>query len=153
MLTEYLQNFYVPATRQGARLHAEEYRGARQLAAWKARIRQCWSSVNLRRLDSSKRNIWFGESIALEVAVQLNGLKPEDVMVEVLVQRDTSEPHLQVKNSLQMKCLDELTERGEHRFQLEVTPEMCGKLEYRIRVYPYHELLAHPFEMGMMRWL
>jgi glycogen phosphorylase len=30
---------------------------------------------------------------------------------------------------------------------------MCGKLEYRIRVYPYHSLLTHPFEMGMMRWL
>jgi starch phosphorylase len=30
---------------------------------------------------------------------------------------------------------------------------MCGKLEYRIRVYPWHELLTHPFEMGMMRWL
>ena len=32
-------------------------------------------------------------------------------------------------------------------------PEQCGKLEYRIRVYPYHEMLTHPFELGMMRWL
>ena len=36
---------------------------------------------------------------------------------------------------------------------LQITPEMCGKLEYRIRIYPWHELLTHPFEMGMMRWL
>jgi glycogen phosphorylase len=30
---------------------------------------------------------------------------------------------------------------------------MCGKLEYRVRIYPHNPLLAHPFEMGMMRWL
>ena len=46
-----------------------------------------------------------------------------------------------------------MTEQGEHRFVLQITPEMCGKLDYRIRVYPWHELLTHPFEMGMMRWL
>ena len=36
---------------------------------------------------------------------------------------------------------------------LQLTPEICGKLEYRIRVYPWHENLTHPFEMGMVRWL
>jgi starch phosphorylase len=46
-----------------------------------------------------------------------------------------------------------MTDQGEHRFVLQLTPEMCGKLEYRIRIYPWHELLTHPFEMGMMRWL
>jgi starch phosphorylase len=38
-------------------------------------------------------------------------------------------------------------------FSLELTPEMCGKLLYRVRVYPYHDLLTHPFETGLMVWL
>jgi starch phosphorylase len=42
---------------------------------------------------------------------------------------------------------------GESVFTLELTPDVCGKIEYRMRVYPYHELLTHPFEMGMMVWL
>ena len=46
-----------------------------------------------------------------------------------------------------------MTEQGEQRFALELSPELCGKLEYRIRLYPIHELLTHPFELGMMRWL
>ena len=44
-------------------------------------------------------------------------------------------------------------ENGEHLFARELTPDQCGKMEYRIRVYPTHELLTHPFEMGMMLWL
>lgn len=46
-----------------------------------------------------------------------------------------------------------MTEAGENIFALEVQPEQCGNLEYHIRAYPSHEMLTHPFEMGMMRWL
>jgi len=24
---------------------------------------------------------------------------------------------------------------------------------YQVRMYPYHELLSHPFEMGRMLWI
>jgi starch phosphorylase len=40
-----------------------------------------------------------------------------------------------------------------HLFTIELAPELCGKLEYRVRAYPHHELLTHRLEMGMMRWL
>ena len=36
---------------------------------------------------------------------------------------------------------------------LELKPELCGRLDYRIRVYPRHELLTHPFELGLMLWV
>ncbi|MCD6043072.1 MAG: hypothetical protein K0R40_2675, partial [Burkholderiales bacterium] len=29
----------------------------------------------------------------------------------------------------------------------------AGRLEYRIRVYPRHELLTHPFETGLCCWV
>jgi starch phosphorylase len=44
-------------------------------------------------------------------------------------------------------------EGGSCTFRLELMPELCGRLLYRIRVYPFHELLTHPFEMGLMVWL
>jgi starch phosphorylase len=42
---------------------------------------------------------------------------------------------------------------GNSLFAAEVQPDVCGKIEYRIRAYPYHPLLTQPFEMGMMIWL
>jgi glycogen phosphorylase len=45
------------------------------------------------------------------------------------------------------------TERGEYRFVLDLEPELCGRLDYRIRAYPCHELLTHPFELGLMIWI
>jgi len=38
-------------------------------------------------------------------------------------------------------------------FRLDVAPELCGKLDYRIRAYPRPEALMHPFEMGLMVWV
>ena len=69
-------------------------------------MRAAWPQIALRRVDAPKRRIGFGESLRFEVSVNLNGLQPDDVVVE-----------------------------------------------YRIRVYPHHEMLTHPFEMGMMIWL
>jgi glycogen phosphorylase len=44
-------------------------------------------------------------------------------------------------------------QNGESIFALDLTPDVCGKINYRLRAYPHHELLTHPFEMGMMLWL
>ena len=40
----------------------------------------------------------------------------------------------------------------ETRFVLDLKPDLCGRLDYRIRAYPTHPLLTHPFELGLMRW-
>ena len=45
------------------------------------------------------------------------------------------------------------TPQGEALYTLELTPELCGKLEYRIRIAPTHAALIHPLETGLMIWL
>lgn len=153
MVSEYLAKFYLPAARQGRRYAENGFENARKLAAWKDHVRRNWNGVGLRRLDAPRRNIMFGEDVMLEIGVHLNGLKPDDVVVEMLIGRQTDLTELREMRRYRLESQGLSTEQGEHRFALRITPEMCGKLEYRVRIYPYHELLTHPFEMGMMRWL
>ena len=153
MVGEYLAKFYLPASRQGRRYSDGGFAAARNVAAWKAHVRKSWQEVGLRRLDSGARNIVYGDSLRVELAVNLNGLKPEDVVVEMLLGRQTETLKLRESRRYRFEWEGVMTEQGEHRFVLQLTPEMSGKLDYRVRVYPWHELLTHPFEMGMMRWL
>jgi starch phosphorylase len=153
MVGEYLAKFYLPASRQGRRLADNGFDAAKRLAAWKAHVRRSWDSVRLRRVDTHRRNIIYGESLRFEVAVYLNGLEPQDVVVELLLGRQMDYDTLRENRRYRFEWEGVMTEQGEHRFVLQITPELCGKLEYRIRAYPSHELLTHPFEMGMMRWL
>jgi starch phosphorylase len=153
MVSEYLAKFYLPATRQGRRYADSNFEAARRLAEWKRHVRSSWPKVGMRRLDAPKKRVAFGDNVRFEVGVDLDGLKPEDVKVELLIAKQLSRDNEAQATCYQFQSEGVRTEKGEHRFVLELSPEHCGKLGYRIRLYPHHELLTHPFEMGMMRWL
>ena len=158
MVNEYTQYFYVPAARQG-RVYAEHASAAAAVvAAWKARVREAWPGVTLRRLDQAARRIRFGERIVVEVAVRLNGLLPDDVAVELVLTRgllEAGEPERRYEFVPQATA--EAGTSGatgsEQPFVLELQPELCGRLDYRIRMVPRHPLLTHPFELGLMLWI
>ncbi|TAN79869.1 MAG: glycosyltransferase family 1 protein [Gallionella sp.] len=153
MVGEYLAKCYLPASRQHRLYRQNQYENSRIVADWKARIRQAWPGVTLRRLDDAPGEISYGDGLRFEVAVNLNGLKPNDIAVEMLLGLQTRREQLQSARHYRFESVGVTNESGENIFALEVQPELCGKLEYRFRAYPYHEMLTHPFELGMMRWL
>jgi starch phosphorylase len=153
MVGEYLAKCYLPASMQHRVYEQNQFSNATLIAAWKARIRSAWYEVTLRRMDIEHGEIDFGDKLRFEVAVKLGDLNPADVVVEMLLGLSSKRNKLQSAQRYRFESTGTMTESGENIFALEVKPERCGKLEYRIRVYPYHELLTHPFELGMMHWL
>ncbi len=152
MVGEYVSKYYQPAAKKWHRFSADGYAAARELAAWKARVRAAWPKVALRRTDDAPRRLPFGDRIRIEVAAQLDGLTPDDVFVELLFSRPNAGTLSRPPRSYRLDYRGP-GQDGESMFALEFAPEVCGKIEYRIRMYPRHELLTHPFEMGMMVWL
>lgn len=152
MVSEYTQKFYVPASKQGVLYAADDFSGAKKVAAWKAFVRKTWEGVAIRRLNTPRKRISFGDAAQFDVAVRLNGLQPEDVIVEMLICRQRNKATLREFNHIRFE-FSGIEESGEHLYSLSLTPDLCGKLDYYIRVYPYQPLLTHPFEMGMMVWV
>jgi starch phosphorylase len=83
--------------------------------------------------------------------VQLDGLTPDDLTVEMVFTRPGESTTARARR-YELRHERRL-ENGEHLFSRELTPDQCGKMEYRVRAFPAHPLLTHPFEMGMMLWL
>ena len=152
MVGEYVADFYLPASKRW-RLYAQNnFENARTLAEWKTRIRAAWPRVTLHRTDTPKKRIQFGDAVNFEVVVNLNGLQPSDVVVEMLLSRPNKEDNKDFRHyRFDFSGIDEST--GEHRFAMELAPNLCGRLDYKIRIYPAHGLLTHPLEMGLMVWL
>jgi len=151
MLKEYVGKLYAPAAAQWRQYSADQFAGAQRVAVWKARVRAAWSGVRVRRVDQAVSRIRYGEALRFEVAVQANGLLPEDLALELVFTRPGEPVSAKARRFLMHH--ETPLEHGEHLFAHEMTPEQCGKLEYRVRVFPTHELLTHPFEMGMTVWL
>ena len=148
MLGDYLKRFYLPAANQGKRIAQDGYAAARDLAGWKERVRKSWDAVKLRVLEAPRGSIHFGDTTRFAMAALIEGLDPRDLVVELLLRSASGD-------SVESRVLhaDGQTEQGEHRYVLDLAPELSGKLEYRIRAYPYHPALTHRFEMGRMKWL
>lgn len=147
---EYVNKSYLSASRQGKVYSDNNFEVAKQMAVWKARVANSWPAVSLRRLDEPVARIRYGEGLNVEIAANLNGLLPEDVSVEILLadQQDDTVAH-----SISFKLQFKKCEGAEHIFELILRPEFCGKLIYRVRIYPRHKNLTHPHETGLMKWL
>ena len=153
MVGEYLSKYYLAATKQWRRFSDNQYENASRLSQWKARINQAWHDVRLNRRDTPLKRIDYGNSLRFEVALQLNSLKPEDIVVELLLGRPLN-GHDQMKNKqFRFHATGTADAAGAHIYTLELKPELCGSLDYKIRAYPWHELMTHPLEMGLMVWL
>src|SRR5262245_41377315 len=151
MLGEYVSKFYLPASRQGRRYAENDHSAARALAAWKARVRAAWPGVALRRLDTPKGRIQFGDALRVEVSAKLNGLEASDVAVELLLARGLRESPA-VCHSHELSPVEKLPS-GEQKFFVDLKPGMSGRLDYRIRVVPKNDVLTHPLELGLCCWL
>ena len=151
MLTDYAEKFYSPAAEQWRKYAGDGFSGARHVAEWKERIRAAWPRIAMRRIDQGVARIRYGDTLRFEIAVQLDGLTANDLTVELVFTRP-GEPTT-VRARRYVLHHERGLENGEHLFVRELTPDQCGKMEYRFRVFPTHPLLTHPFEMGMMIWL
>jgi starch phosphorylase len=116
-------------------------------------VRNAWPGVATRRLDDAARRITFGDRLSIVVAVALNGLRPDEIAVELVLERRDGRTGAGARKEYPLAAIVDGGEGGEQRYGIDLAPELCGHLEYRLRAYPYHPALMHRFEMGLMRWV
>lgn len=152
MVMDYVRDYYAPAIRQHMKLSAQNNAPAKTLAEWKRRISHAWPGVTLQRLDSAANKIKAGEVLPIRIKARLNDMVTDDVKVECLLGTETESGDFKVKDHFYLQAGD-VDDRGEVEFQLDLCPTLSGLQYYKIRMYPSHELLSHPFEAGKMIWL
>jgi starch phosphorylase len=152
MVMDYIRGFYGPAAEQGRLLARNRYKGAKELASWKEKIRKLWPAVTLRRIDEVTPAVTAGSTVTVQVAAQLGDLSPEDVRLECVIGIEDEHHDFQASDYLGFTATGKL-DSGETLFVLDMEPPLPGLQLYQIRIYPYNSLLSHRFETGCMVWL
>ncbi|HEY0675646.1 MAG TPA: alpha-glucan family phosphorylase, partial [Immundisolibacter sp.] len=153
---DYVEKLYGPARDHRHRIDAADD-GAAVLAAWKSRVRACWPGVSFaavpkQRAPETTRTLHFGDALEICAVLRLNGLSTDDVVVECLLGEEQEDGSFVVRERLRLEPGSTLP-GGETRYTLALRPRRTGLQRYRIRAWPHHALLAHPFELGCMCWL
>jgi starch phosphorylase len=166
VVQDYARGVYYPAAQHHQRLMQGGAAAATQLSGWKQRVREQWAGVGLRRLSETPRELPRARALNVRVAAALNGLTPADVRVEFVAQRvlPRSRSELPALSSFRTDQHDdawrallrpngEIDSDGSVVYELQAIPPNCGQFAFEIRIFPWHDMLAHPLEMGLLRRL
>jgi len=149
MLMDYVREAYSPAIQRMRRLAGDDCAKAMELALWKRRVVAGWPSLRLELLAQPRRRLQQGERLRLRVRAHMQDLRPQDVALECQFGRMGAagfEDRLCVRFGA-ATVID-----GSIVYELDAEP-LPGLQDFRIRAYPEHPLLSHPFETGCMLWL
>ncbi len=151
MVGDYVQKLYAPAATASRVLDVGDRSVARELAAWKNRVRERWVGVRVDHVDSAGvgDSPQVGDQVAVQAFVSLDGLTPQDVTVEVVHGKVTPEDQL-IDVELATLRHVEAYEGGRHRYQGELKLSRTGAFGYTVRVLPSHPALVNSAELGLI---
>ncbi|WP_017559732.1 alpha-glucan family phosphorylase [Nocardiopsis baichengensis] len=148
MVREYTERLYQGAADSSRLLLAEDAQGARELAAWKRRVRAGWPAVRIQHVDlaGAAGAPQVGGRLEVRATVELGALAPEDVRVEALIGRVGDGDRLEEPEAVALE-----PDGGEGpRYTGTVPLSRAGACGYTVRVLPRHPLLTCPAEMGLI---
>jgi starch phosphorylase len=151
MVQEYVNRLYVPAAQAERIITADNNQPARELAEWKARVLNSWSKVHVTHVESGGVDAvpQVGDELHVRAHVDLDGLSPNDVLVEVVYGRAHESDRLAEVSYAPLELVsDELGQPPV--FGGTVQLGRAGSFGYNVRVVPKHPLLASSAELGLI---
>jgi starch phosphorylase len=151
MLVEYSEKFYFPALANYTRLVQEDFRDARELAAYLKRVRSQWPLLRVLDVSSDSKPIMErGDKITVKARLNLGGLSPEDLCVELYHGAVSAKGEFTDPERAEMKPTGK--SGSDWEYGVEMTCSQTGCQGHTVRILPRHRALAHPFLPGLVRW-
>ncbi len=149
MVRDYVVGLYAPAYRSGQALDGG-FDGARELAAWKSKVRAAWPSVRVDHVEASGVDdaAEVGSTLEVRAFVSLGQLSPQDVDVQVVHGRVDDNDQITGTSAVSLRH-EESYEGGRHRYVGGLSLDRPGPFGYTARVVPHHRLTASAAELGL----
>ncbi len=150
MVKDYVEQLYVPAARLGQAVNNDNAVLARQLAVWKARVRNAWPAVGIEAKGPHEGQMAVNTPVAVTATVQLGGLTVRDVAVELVWGHDDNGT-LRDPVVVPMQASESLVD-GRQVYATRFIPNQNGALLYGVRVRANHAALPDANELGLVTW-
>jgi starch phosphorylase len=153
MVGDYVTNLYAPAARASRALAAEGNRPARELAAWKERIRRGWDQVRIEHVEADGAEPSLGAVLDVRVVAALGQLTPSDVRVELVYGRLGEDDEIAEPSYVRLTAdTPSASDGSPDRFSGSVELGQPGPFGYTARILPDHPLLGIRAELGLVTY-
>ncbi len=152
MVAEYMTTCYEPSGRRYLRLAGDNLKRAGELAAWRRDLARGWTRVKVVGVESQGTDpMHVGTDLAVKVRVDLGGLKPDDVEVQLFHGLVDSVGEIPQPQTVRM------SHNGAHEgstwvFSGAIPCNSSGQHGFAVRILPQNGDLANAFEPGLVTW-
>ena len=153
MLTDYCNQYYVPQALRATSVKADDFKTAREIAAWKAHVRREWSNVQMlsRTTPQTSYDLSQANLFHAELVLNMGDLTPEDIGVEVVFAQTDKHGKRHIAHVQEFKATD--FKDGKATYTVDVLPEKTGAYEVCSRVFAKNALMPHRQDFECVKWL
>ena len=154
MIDDYFEKFYNKLAKRHNLLMADNYKIAKEIAAWKENMVAHWDEIEVVKVegpDLLANNLNVGDKFDIAVELDTKGLNDKGLGVELVAIRTS----LHNNDKLyEVEPLKLVKSEGSHLFFKNTYQlDYAGGMKFGLRMYPQNELLPHRMDFCYVRWI
>lgn len=156
MMQDYEDRFYGKLYKRNTEIVDNDFEMAREIAAWKRRVSRSWDNIRVietKKYDIAHEAIVMGRNYVLEVTLDIDGLQPEDIGVEMITAEPMTSSAEKTKIRSSAQFIITAIEGSVVKYRLEAAPEITGTFDTAIRVYATNPALPHRQDFALVKWI
>ena len=153
MLTDYMDQYYAPQAKRATLVKADDFKVAREIAAWKKHVRRSWNDVQVisRAEPQASYDISEKNPLHSEIVLNLGDLEPENVGVELVFAQTDIHGQLHIDQVNEHQVVE--VQYGTARYAVDVMPGTTGAYQVGLRIFAKHPLLPHRQDFECVKWI
>ncbi|MEG3861242.1 alpha-glucan family phosphorylase [Microcoleus sp. herbarium12] len=152
MVKDYARRAYFPVSDRYHTMTSDGCAPAKELSQWKKHVLGKWHYIKIEAVDISEdKEVKVNQSIAVKSRINLMGLTPADVQVELYQGSVDANGEIVGGVPMVMEYLGE-DPHNASLYTADITYTSSGLQGLSLRVLPKHDNLSSPYELGVIIW-
>ncbi|MCL1821914.1 MAG: alpha-glucan family phosphorylase, partial [Prolixibacteraceae bacterium] len=154
MIRDYGERFYNPQYERYQKIIADDFNLAKAISEWKNKVIGVWDQIEVKEMliaQGITNMIKIGQNYPAKLVLDLKGLSPGDVGVELVVTISEDDGPAKLVDKMEFEV--DSTKNGLTTYKLEVHLQTSGIYNYGLRLFPKNENLPNRMDFSCVKWL
>ncbi len=153
MITDYLNRFYIPQERRASILKADDYKAAKDLAAWKQLVGEMWNGIEVVDVDMpdiAQYVLGIGDTYQINIVIDKK-TTDIDLGLEMVFASGADNNDMKVVHSEPFSVSK--VDGTKVTYSVSLSLNYPGVFKFGIRLYPSNPMLPNKQDFPLMKWI
>lgn len=154
MLCDYEDRFYSKLYDRSLKVKADNFAMACEIAAWKRKVSKAWDNVrvlNVEQFDLGKSVFKTNSKHPVAVTVDVDGLKPEDIGVELIIADQITDGKVKIIGKGEFAISE--VNGSVVTYSINSDIKETGTYDVAIRIFAQNPKLPHRMDFALVKWV